>query len=437
MERKMNNQNDSVRILNDMSEDEILDPEPVEFWILQLYLFVFVQNKNDENPLIEEGKFVLLEYPSYNNLIDNKPNSCIWSSPYQAIKINTDVKRPSRVKDILKLYEDELKRNEKIIKILEKYYFYKLGIPMYNTHPGRHYIEYKNSSRQQGVMKCYYIQENYIDNIDNIGFLNLLDPEGLHHYRYYLIKPEYSNNIKNIFFDGKPLASNITKFIVDNYSNFKLIPVDIKMLIRQFDGYIFKFDICGSTNALRIIEANFLSFERTGQEYGDDFIVRLGFIMEKELRNADILQYHIEGDGFLATVPSDHKSIEELIELIKKIIGNIDNFIKTIHILNNDFSYRFVLMKEKYKYGKNYGLYSTQLTHMGPAFIKAARMEQCVKESISTESKSKKLYLGIQESIYNENKNYFEASSFKYIKLEKKFRETEVNTVILFQGEKK
>jgi hypothetical protein len=431
----MSSQGNSVIILDDLPGDKLLVPPPKEFWILNLYFFVFGQKKSDRYPLLEEGTFLLIEYPSYGRTNSNKPDSRFWSSPYLSITIPPKNIRDGNVQKILNLYDQELEKKKTNIELLQEHYLRKLGVEG-EISKGDHYVEYKESYRDKGSWKCYYIQENYINKIDEESLLNLLDPEGLHHFRYYPIKPSCLKVNDDIHFEGKPLASNITRFINDNCKNMKyLINVDIDKLIFDYDGYILKFDICGSTKVLRKIEDEFKSVTEDGLQYGHDYLVYLGFIMESELRDLDIFQYHIEGDGFLATIPPLNNKIDVnvILNLIEKIIKRINDFVGKNNIKINNLSYQAVVMKGKYNYGRNCGLFSNKLSHMGQAFVTVTRMEQCLKDVIKSQihDQERKLYFGVSKDVYNENEDCF--TRFKPgpspdIDI---YRDTEIKMVIL------
>jgi hypothetical protein len=429
----MSSQGNSVKILNNLPDNMLLVPPPKEYWILNLYFFVFVQKIPDGNPFLKEGTFLLIECPRYSYANSNKPKSFFWASPYLAIKLDTKVEEKTTVKEVIDLYKEELESNKDKIELLHEHYLNNLRVSECCI-KGKNYVEYKKSFRDTNVWKCYYIQEYYINNdINEKSLRNLLDPEGVHHFRYYRIESSYSMKRKNILFEGKPLSSNITRFIINNYKNKNyLIDVDINKLklVLSYSGYILKFDICGSTKALREIEDTHQSFTRNGLQYGHDFLVGLGFIMESELRNAGIFQYHIEGDGFLATAPIKNKiDVNKIIKLIKKITTEIDIFTRKINIVNNNFSYRAVLMKGNYNYGKNYGLFSNKLSYMGQAFVTVARMEQCLKDEIKklVHDQKRRMNFGVSEDVYKENEKCFS----KPIASRDKYRDTYVKMVIL------
>lgn len=87
-----------------------------------------------------------------------------------------------------------------------------MGIQHWVTEEGDTYLEYKFSNTGR-VQKCYCVREHYVSNVEEIGILNLTDPDCLFHH-YYLHLEELENYEWNkgngqIIFLDKCIPENI------------------------------------------------------------------------------------------------------------------------------------------------------------------------------------------------------------------------------------
>lgn len=406
-------------ILDDLPDNIELSSIPVEYWILHLYVIVLRQNSSTQYPLLDTGDFLLLEHPSYAY-----HNSSIWSTPYLAYRVDTETKRYNKVLDIVKLYEEKCKSQANILKELTNYRFYHMGISSYDFKDERTYIEYKQSPRQPNVWKCYYIKERFVNNIDSLGLQNLIDPEGLHAYGYLPITPSVVSDALY----GKPLSTNVA-YLFDNefiHRKAKAQIIDTRVFRTRHKGYLIKFDIVSFTKIMHYIEADYRSFEFSGSQYSEAFVIYLQQIFEQELLKANISQYRLEGDGFIASIESDlqNNDIEGvIIEMFKNIAKKITKLIKNTKLL-----YRASMLFGEYDYGKELGLFSKSLILSGKELIRITRMDSAVRDYIYQENQEEipTLFFLLDSNIGNETKPYLD--SLCYIRKIDNFRDIEINS---------
>ena len=108
-------------ILNDLPDNTEFTKYPSEYWVLHLYVIVLEQCKSEQYPLLDNGKFLVLEHPSYAD-----HNRSIWSTPYLAYRIDVGTKRYNRVLDIKKMYNNQCKIKHELLTELTSYRFYHM-----------------------------------------------------------------------------------------------------------------------------------------------------------------------------------------------------------------------------------------------------------------------------------------------------------------------
>ena len=405
-------------ILNELPDNAELSKYPSEYWVLHLYVIVLKQQASAYYPLLDSGDFLVLEHPSYAD-----HNRSIWSTPYLAYRIDVGTKRFNRVSGIKKMYDEQCKSKADLLAELTNYRFYHMGISSYEFEDGRTYIEYKRSPRQPDTWKCYFIKERFVYNIDSLGLQNLVDPEGLHAYSYFPIRTV--RNEYTVY--GKPLSTNVVHLLKDNYITLKskAEAVDLGTFKTKFKGYMLKFDITSFAKMMHEIENDYKSFERTGVQYSEAFIIYLQQIFEQELLKASVSQYRLEGDGFLASIetPSTNCDIEyDIISAFKTISKRISDLLGS-----NKLSYRASLLFGEYDYGKELGLFSKGLVHSGKELIRLTRMDSAIREHINsdTDKTPRLFFLADLKLCDKDNKNFL--AGFSNISSIDSFRETAIN----------
>ena len=434
----INSSGEKCYILNEYSSDDVVQYEAAEYWYLDLYIITL--DDVDGVFSTSKQKYMVLEYPSYTEVhSDNKINDCIWSVPYMAYLFHkTGAKRHKTVKAIMKFYEEQISLHKAVLDELGNYRFYHMGISDYDKTEGNHYIEYKISSRQPDKWKCYYIQEHYITGVDSLGLLNLADPEGLHSYRYYPLTPQPIINQDPIYFAGKHLASNVVHLLKTSYN--KLLqysnPILGDMLRFQFYGIVFKIDVVGFTAMYNKIVDEMKSLDETGKEIAVHFIAGLSSIFENRMQEFGISQFYIEGDGVTGTFPlknsyENANGVTQLLDCIYKIKEDIS--ILAIK-LGGKVCLRCSLTVGNYIYGKLAGICSTKQA-AGEIMISLSRMDQFLQSTIKKFSNlpCKSIILCVENQLYSECSDYFASSCFKQLTEGTMYRETNINSIVLYK----
>lgn len=425
-------------ILNDYSNEDTVQFEAAEYWYLDLYIITL----NDVDGVLSSSqqKYMVLEYPSYTEInSDNNINDCIWSVPYMAYLFHkTGTKRYKTIDAIMRFYEEQISLHKDLLEELENYRFYHMGISDYQKVEGKHYIEYKISSRQPDKWKCYYIQEHYVTQIDSLGLLNLADPEGLHSYRYYPLMPQPNITQDTVYFAGKHLSTNVAHLLKTSYN--KLIqysnPVFKDVLRYQLYGIVFKVDVVGFTMMYNKIVGEMRSLDETGKEIALHFIAGISNIFENRLQEFGISQFVIEGDGLTGMLPlkdnsEDEKGVKWIIDLISRIKQDINSLALK---LGEKICIRCSIAAGNYIYGKLAGLSSTkQVT--GEIMISLSRMDQYLQEFIKNEPNLpyKSIVSCVDDQLYGKAKRCFINSGFSELTSQAAYRETIINSKVIYK----
>lgn len=425
-------------ILDDYSIENTVPFEPSEYWYLDLYIITL----DDFDGIFSSSKqkYMVLEYPSYTEVnFDNKINDCIWSVPYMAYLFHkTGIKRYKTIGAIAKFYEEEISSHKQLFEELENYRFYHMGISYYDKIEGRHYIEYKVSSRQPDKWKCYYIQEHYITRIDSLGILNLADPEGLHSYRYYPLIPKPNINEDIVYFAGKHLASNVGYLLKNSYN--KLLqysnPIPSEILRYQVYGIVFKIDVVGFTKMYNKIVSEMKSLNETGREIAIHFVAGISSIFENVMQEFGISQFVVEGDGLTGVYPikGNNQDKDGIILLISCICKIKEKLNKLVSHLKEEICIRCSIIAGDYIYGKLAGLGSTKQAS-GEIMILLSRMDQYLQDYIKNQFNlsHNSIVLCIHSRLYDECKDYFAGSNFLELTTKEAYRETTINSTIIYK----
>ena len=432
MKKNYINDGKDCYVLTGYRDDQAVEFEPNEFWILNLFSIVL----SEPNESSYEKQYLILEYPSYTEIeMNGKINDCIWSVPYLACLLKkSGAKRYTTVKEIKKFYEEQLKLNQQLIGELENYRFYHMGISNYEKTEGPHYIEYKKSPRQPDKWKCYYIQEYYISEIDSLGLINLVDVEGLHAYRYFSLDWIERREILPNRFLGKRFSSNIYRMLTQSQSNIIQYsnPISKDMLTYSLSGYAFIFDIIGFTKIFNHINNSLGTLNSSGLDIAHSFVAQISEIITSHLHEVDITQYKIEGDGVTGTLPVyDSREKRECLSILLEVAESIQSDINLLlSRLNITVNIRGSIIYGQYLYGKISGLSTHKQNFAGDLMIRLSRSDQFLKELIG-ERDLKKTVFGFDKSIVDEYDSTVTMHTFsKYLEKQDKYRDTTIDIAV-------
>lgn len=421
-------------ILDDYSCNDIVPFEAAEYWYLNL--FIITLDDIDGTFSSAKQKYMVLEYPSYTEIdSNNKVNDCIWSVPYMAYLFHKNgTKRYKSIKAIMKFYDEQIALHKDIFEELENYRFYHMGISDYEKVEGRHYIEYKISSRQPDKWKCYYIQEHYITQIDSLGLLNLADPEGLHSYRYFPLTSRFDVRQDMVYFGDKHLSSNVSHLLQTSYNRLLQYsnPIVERYLKYKLYGIVFKIDIVGFTKLYNKIVDEMKSLDESGKEIAIHFVAGLSSVFENRMQEFGIHQFVVEGDGVTGVLPlQNRKETVLILECIEKIKKDIDVLVSK---LGGDICLRGALTSGEYFYGKLAGLSSSKQVS-GEILITLSRMDQFLQEYIKSSSKTfgSGVILCLDNQIYLDNQEVLQKMQFSCLDSQEKYKETTINSTVIFK----
>lgn len=222
-------------VLDDYSDDDEFEFYPDRLYVLSLYFITLSAGQE---------YYALFDYVSYAPTIKGgRVNDDIWSVPYTITPIDLGGKKVRKVKEIRKAYSQSLPDLSGTLSTLESNLFYNLGIVYKEIEKGREYIEYKRSTTEPDKMRCNYVREFFVHEIDSTGVVNLTDPECLHQHRYlpfsFIDQLPPSGGL--IRFMDKPIPDNVSDILL--YERRRLMKNAVRTaksdLIYQMEGQLF------------------------------------------------------------------------------------------------------------------------------------------------------------------------------------------------------
>ena len=222
-------------ILDDYDDEDEFEFYPDRLYVLSLYFITLSE---------EQERYALLDYVSYAPMVKNgRINDDIWSVPYTISPIYLGGKKVRKVKEIKSAYSEALPGLTDTLSLLESDLFYNLGIVYKKVVKGKEYIEYKQSTTEPDKMRCNYVREFFVHDIDSTGVLNLADPECLHQHRYlpFSVLDQLPRAGGLIRFMDKPIPDNVSDVLL--YDKRRLVQNAVKVnradLVYQLEGILF------------------------------------------------------------------------------------------------------------------------------------------------------------------------------------------------------
>lgn len=265
-------------------------------------------------------------------------------------------------------------------------------------------------------MKCYYVIEKYVCNLDEISKFRLADPEGLYGHHYLPLTEwwrKYSEREDGkIRFLDKIIPQNIV-YRIDELNDFanSANSIEAKSLYYSLRGFLFKVDMIDFTEFYNYLLADAFDLDNEGEVIAHNFISRIASVFEQELQKSKVNQYIIEGDGLTRALPGEltGENVKKLLELFQNIQSRL--FELTVHSKMKWVGLRCVLLYTKeYKYGKIDGLDALKPGFSGEPLIVLSRMEQKLHGIIRSSDKGRiadkfcsfsDIILGLDKNIYD------------------------------------
>lgn len=231
-------------------------------------------------------------------------------------------------------------------------------------------------------MKCYYVIEKFVCNLNQISKFRLADPEGLYGHHYLLLTDWWRKYCERedgkICFLDKVIPQNIV-YRIDELNEFanSANPIETKDLYYSLQGFLFKVDMIDFTEFYSHLREDAFDLENEGEVIAHNFISRITGVFEQELQKSKVNQYVIEGDGLTGALPREliGENLKKLLELFQNIQSRL--FELTVHSKMKWVGLRCVLLyANEYKYGKIDGLDALKPSFSGELLIVLSRMEQ-------------------------------------------------------------
>ena len=393
------------QIIDRIDDNEELPAYPSEMWIINCFYFILKDNTG--------RRFLPLVFPAYSYDREmQKIKIGMWSTPYTALRINDD--NPSRtvsVAKIKRIYSDYIINNEKRIKESINYFFYYLGVSdeTHDEKPFIDFIEYKRSFSQSNVFKCYLIRNFYVYNLSKSSKINIMDPDNLKGLYYldlsHIESMKYDKERQFLYYQGRVLSSNSTYILKNNLLDYsKTIPIDCEEAIYNEFGYVFMYDLNASGSLRNNIEDSFLSFLQDGTELAEEFLSRITIEMTDTFNIFNIVEYKLEGDGFIASIPINGTRCiyndENALSIIQQICLTINNRINMLlEKSKRRVSAKVTICRGDYRYGKIGGLTSLYSSYSGKILFSISRLQSALATYLHSEQNfsRKSLYITSDE----------------------------------------
>ncbi len=267
-------------VLDDYDDEEEFEFYPDRLYVLSLY-FITLTDKQEH--------YAVFDYVSYAPIVkDGRVNDDIWSVPYTITPIDLRGRKVRKVKEIKSVYAEALPSLTDTLSVLESALFYNLGIVFKKVEKGREYIEYKQSTTEPDKMRCNYVREFFVHDIDSTGALNLADPECLHQHRYlpFSVLDQLPHSGGLFRFMDKPIPDNVMDVLL--YEKRRLIRNSVQILRRdlvyQMEGILF---IITLMNEKKLIHPTHI----------------LSTVVEQAMLYGNIGRYCVDGANVIGCVP--------------------------------------------------------------------------------------------------------------------------------------
>lgn len=341
-------------ILDDYDDDEEFEFYPDRLYVLSLY-FIVLSLRNEQ--------YVIFDYVSYSPIEKNgRVNDDIWSVPYTIFPVDLKGKKVRSVRQIKSVYNRALEGLSKTLENLEWGLFYNLGIVYKELEKGKEYIEYRRSATEPDKMRCNYVREFFVHDVDSTGVTNLVDPECLHQHRYVpfsLIDRYFYNGNNKIPYDGnigrgnwdglyrfmdKPIPENVSAVLIDERTRLKSFALSVEKEHLSYSIYAFLFKI----------EVVLLS-EDFSFSVDDKSIISSMF--DKAMTSGNIGKFRTSSNEVVGEIPLEKNDITiTLSELYTWIRQAIVNKYDGNSQLADSFAICCTILPCTCEYGKKYGL---------------------------------------------------------------------------------
>lgn len=350
-------------LLDDYSDNEEFEFYPDRLYILSLY-FITLKYRDEQ--------YVLLDYVSYAPLVkEGLINDDIWSVPYTLVPIEFSGKKVRKIREIRAVYNEALPGMREKLSTLEYGLFYNLGIAYKEIEKGREYIEYKQSTTEPDKMRCNYIREFYVHDVDSTGILSLTDPECLHQHRYLplALLDQMPKNKRMMRFWDKPIPYNVTDVLLYERRRLLKNAISIKQddLIFHMEGVLFIISVMDNNKAANI---------------------PLTEILQQGMLYANVGRFQIYASTLIGCLP--YKRVN-FTDLLCRLYAGLSQISPSVTI-------RCTALYSNFDYGKPLGLASQTPSFSGKGYGKLIKMDIGAAFAWSQLEVSPDIFLGYEEA---------------------------------------
>ena len=310
-------------VLDDYDDEAEFEFYPDRLYVLSLYFITLSEGQE---------RYALLDYVSYAPMVkDGRVNDDIWSVPYTITPIDLGGRKVRKVKEIKSVYSETLPGLTDTLSTLESDLFYNLGIVYKKVEKGKEYIEYKQSTTEPDKMRCNYVREFFVHDIDSTGVLNLADPECLHQHRYlpFTVLDQLPRTGGLIRFMDKPLPDNVSDVLL--YDKRRLIQNAVKIsrndLVYQLENLLF---IITLMDGNKLIPPTHL----------------LSSILDQSMVFGNVGRYCVDGANIIGCIPYKKFNFTDL----------LCRLYKGLSVIYPNLNLGCTVLYCSFEYGKIYGL---------------------------------------------------------------------------------
>lgn len=328
-------------LLENLDDEYEFELYPNPLYVLSVY-FVTLN--------VAGERYILLDYTSYSPFLRSKGVNNIWSVPFTVTPIDLGGRKVRKVKEIRSAYSQTLEKMTDKLTVLEDGLFFNLGIFYKEFEKGREYIEYKRSVTEPDKMRCNYIREFFVRDVDSTGILNLADPECLQ--RHYYLPLSHFDSLSQpaglYCFLDKPMPENVTDVLINDRR--KLIRNEITIrhndLVSQMEGILFVITMTDCKG-----------------EFSCDYLAHS--VIDQGMMYAGIGRYCIDGSHIIGTMPAGDGNFTDL---LGRLYDGLSKLTKKLILHCTALCCRF-------EYGKTLSISSMRPCFAGDGYEKIRKMD--------------------------------------------------------------
>jgi hypothetical protein len=347
--------------------------------------------------------YLLLVYASYA-IQDERPKDCIWAPPFTALDVppsSLTSNRLGSIRDHFRRCEERVDADTLIAQAL-----YRMGATGAEWRLVGEIMEFKESIRDVGHLKCYKIRRYAVQLTDSIALLNAADPENLKGHtflpltRYHDVVLRASSETGGhvATFRGKPLATHLARVLANKDQIASMIsracPIESRWCFLEECGLLLRLDVAGYGRLCEFVRTHMRTFLEDGTAVEHWLNNSLYKVFMNELATCGAARTRLEGDGFVAAFPislDEQKEIRLRVKAVLRLVFRIRAAVVSLNQSISDKSRhvycRAAICVGNYRFGRVGELASDGGELEGPVITEVSRLEQALKEFLSAQTR--------------------------------------------------